>query len=147
MISSGSKYYFFKMQGLPLLHATMPTIFSLAFKKVFQKALSSSKTRRSTTSHVFHEISSEKCSNGRKNPPVTLPSRIPCRMLLQIKRQFILNQLTGNELKVAVWAPKTPNQFLLHVRTAIHAGKKMRINTSFANTKKDIEATILELRS
>lgn len=52
---------------------------------------------------------------------------------------------TVNELKVAVWAPWTPNQFQLHVHTATHACKKMRINTSFANTKKDIEATILDV--
>eukprot|EP00804_Cyclotella_cryptica_P015562 CCRYP_003573-RA/>CCRYP_003573-RA protein AED:0.43 eAED:1.00 QI:0/0/0/1/1/1/2/0/248 len=41
----------------------------------------------------------------------------------------------GNELKVAVWASGTPEQFLLHVRSAIHACKQMGLDTDFAEAK------------
>eukprot|EP00804_Cyclotella_cryptica_P024749 CCRYP_001726-RA/>CCRYP_001726-RA protein AED:0.44 eAED:0.44 QI:42/1/0.5/1/0/0/2/0/194 len=44
----------------------------------------------------------------------------------------------GNELKVAVWASGTPEQFLLHVRSAIHACKQMGLDTSFAEAEKAI---------
>eukprot|EP00804_Cyclotella_cryptica_P018736 CCRYP_007218-RA/>CCRYP_007218-RA protein AED:0.43 eAED:0.44 QI:0/0/0/1/0/0.5/2/0/225 len=42
---------------------------------------------------------------------------------------------TGNELKVAVWASGTPEQFLLHVRSAIHACKQMGLDTDFGSRR------------
>eukprot|EP00804_Cyclotella_cryptica_P008270 CCRYP_020402-RA/>CCRYP_020402-RA protein AED:0.46 eAED:0.51 QI:0/-1/0/1/-1/1/1/0/141 len=51
---------------------------------------------------------------------------------------------TGNELKVAVWASGTPEQFLLHVRSAIHTCKQMGLDTDFAAAKKAVETAKIE---
>eukprot|EP00804_Cyclotella_cryptica_P017627 CCRYP_006777-RA/>CCRYP_006777-RA protein AED:0.40 eAED:0.74 QI:0/0/0/1/1/1/3/0/210 len=51
---------------------------------------------------------------------------------------------TGNELKVAVWASGTPEQFLLHVRSAIHACKQMGLDTDFAAAEKAVETAKIE---
>jgi hypothetical protein len=39
---------------------------------------------------------------------------------------------TGNELKVAVWASGTPEQFVLHVCSVFHACKQMGLDANFA---------------
>jgi hypothetical protein len=41
-----------------------------------------------------------------------------------------------NELKVAVWVSVTPQQFLLHICSAIHVCKQMGLDTNFANGEK-----------
>eukprot|EP00804_Cyclotella_cryptica_P009741 CCRYP_011259-RA/>CCRYP_011259-RA protein AED:0.52 eAED:1.00 QI:0/0/0/0.5/1/1/2/0/396 len=51
---------------------------------------------------------------------------------------------TGNKLKVAVWASGTPEQFLLHVRSAIHACKQMELDTSFAVAEKAVKTAKLD---
>eukprot|EP00804_Cyclotella_cryptica_P012800 CCRYP_010557-RA/>CCRYP_010557-RA protein AED:0.43 eAED:1.00 QI:0/0/0/1/1/1/2/0/342 len=50
----------------------------------------------------------------------------------------------GNELKVAVWASGTPEQFLLHVRSAIHACKQMGLDTDFAAAEKAVVTAKIE---
>ena len=52
--------------------------------------------------------------------------------------------IMGNELKVAVWAFGTPEQFWLRVRSAIHACKQMRLDTSFAKATTALEAAMLD---
>eukprot|EP00804_Cyclotella_cryptica_P017469 CCRYP_017392-RA/>CCRYP_017392-RA protein AED:0.39 eAED:0.38 QI:0/0/0/1/1/1/2/0/220 len=51
---------------------------------------------------------------------------------------------TGNELKVAVWVLGTPEQLLLHVRSAIHACKQMGLDTSFAEAERAVETAKLD---
>jgi hypothetical protein len=44
----------------------------------------------------------------------------------------------GMELKVAFWVSGTPEQFILHVRSAIHARKQMEHDVKFLNTEEAI---------
>ena len=49
----------------------------------------------------------------------------------------------GTELKVAVWASRTPKQFLLHVHSAIHMCKQMGLDTSFVEGERAVETAKL----
>ena len=69
-----------------------------------------------------------KCSLGGKNSPVRyIPKQYPMQDALKKNRKTTYFKLTlpnmGNELKVAVWASGTLEQFLLHVRSASQACK------------------------
>ncbi len=52
---------------------------------------------------------------------------------------------TGNKLKVAIWASRTPKQFLLHVRTAMQVCKQLCLETKEANAMMVLEAAYFEL--
>jgi hypothetical protein len=52
---------------------------------------------------------------------------------------------TGSELKVALWASGTPKQFVLHVRSAIHAYKLMEHDVTFSNAEEAVATAILDL--
>ena len=52
---------------------------------------------------------------------------------------------TGSELKVALWTSRTPEQFILHVRSAIHACKQMEHDVKFSNAKETVATAILDL--
>ena len=65
---------------------------------------------------------------GGKNPPIhCIPKRNLMQDSLEKSKKTIYFKLTlphtGNELKVAIWAFETPEQFLLHECTVIHAYK------------------------
>ena len=45
---------------------------------------------------------------------------------------------TRNELKVTVWESRTPEQFVLHVRSMIHTCKQMGLDTNFAKAKQTV---------
>ncbi len=47
---------------------------------------------------------------------------------------------TGNKLKVAIWASRTPEQFLLHVHTAMHVCKQLGLETKEASAMMVLEA-------
>ena len=53
---------------------------------------------------------------------------------------------TGNELKVAVWASRTPEKFLLHVFSVIHACKQMGLDMSFTKSEGTVETAKIEAR-
>jgi hypothetical protein len=53
---------------------------------------------------------------------------------------------TGNELKVVVWASGTPEQFLLHIRSAMHVCKQMGLDTNFADAEKAVINAELEAK-
>ena len=53
---------------------------------------------------------------------------------------------TGNELKVAIWASGTPEQFLLHVCTAIHVCKQLGLDTNFDDAEKAVITVELEAK-
>ena len=50
-----------------------------------------------------------------------------------------------NELKVASWASGTPEQFLLHVHTALHVCKQLGLETKEANAMMVLEAAYCKL--
>lgn len=50
----------------------------------------------------------------------------------------------GNELKVAVCTSGTPEQFVLHVRSVIHACKQIGLYTSFSEAMKAVETALLD---
>ena len=52
---------------------------------------------------------------------------------------------TGNELKVAIWASGTPEQFLLHVCTAMHVCQQLGLETKEADAMMVLEAAYCKL--
>ena len=69
-------------------------------------------------------------SVGGKNAPIRyIPEQDPVQDALDKTKKTMYFKLTlpntGNELKVAIWASGTPEQFLLHVRTAMHICKRL----------------------
>eukprot|EP00804_Cyclotella_cryptica_P022963 CCRYP_014980-RA/>CCRYP_014980-RA protein AED:0.48 eAED:0.48 QI:0/-1/0/1/-1/1/1/0/106 len=81
---------------------------------------------------------------GGKNSPLRyIPEQYPVQDALEKTKMTTYFKLTlpntGNEFKVAVWASRTPEQFLLHVRSAIHACKQMGLDTDFAAAEKAVE--------
>ena len=52
---------------------------------------------------------------------------------------------TGHELKVAIWTSGTPEQFLLHVHTAMHVSKQLGLETKEANAMMALEAAYCKL--
>ena len=86
---------------------------------------------------------------GGKNSPIRyIPEQDPVQDALTKDKKTTYFKLTlpnmGNELKVAVWVSGTPEQFLLHVRSAIHACKQMGLDTKFAETEQAVIHSELE---
>ena len=52
---------------------------------------------------------------------------------------------TWNNLKVAIWANGTPEEYLLHVHTAAHVCKQNSLDTKEANVIMALEAVYCEL--
>ena len=52
---------------------------------------------------------------------------------------------TRNELKVAIWASGTPEQFLLHVHTAVHVCKQIGLDMKYADAAMVLEAAYCKL--
>ena len=67
---------------------------------------------------------------GGKNSPIHyIPEKDPVQEALEKTKKTNYSKLTiyhtGSKLKVMLWASGTPEQFILHVRSAIHACKQM----------------------
>ena len=65
---------------------------------------------------------------GNKNVPIRyIPGQDPVKDALDKTKKTMYFKLplpnTRNKLKVAIWMSGTPEQFLLHVRTAMHVCK------------------------
>ncbi len=72
---------------------------------------------------------------GGKNSPICyILQKDPTHGALKKSKKTTYFKLTlpnmGNELKVAIWASRTPKQFLLHVHTAIHVCKQIGLDTN-----------------
>eukprot|EP00804_Cyclotella_cryptica_P007669 CCRYP_015243-RA/>CCRYP_015243-RA protein AED:0.40 eAED:1.00 QI:0/0/0/1/1/1/3/0/351 len=86
---------------------------------------------------------------GGKNSPIRyIPEQDPVQDALAKDKKTTYFKLTllntGNEFKVAVLASGTPEQFLLDVRSTIHACKQMGLDTDFAAAKKAVETAKIE---
>ena len=69
---------------------------------------------------------------GGKNAPILyIPEQDPVQDALDKTKKTTYFKLTlpntGNELTVAIWASGTPEQFHLHVRTAMHVCKQLSL--------------------
>ena len=92
------------------------------------------------------------CEHGMdgKNAPIHyIPEQDPVQESLKKTKKTTYFKLTipntRNELKVAIWASGTPEQSLLHVRTAMHICKQLGLETKEANTMMVLEAAYCEL--
>ena len=87
---------------------------------------------------------------GGKNAPIRyIPEQDPVQDALEKSKKTRYFKLTlpntGNELKVAIWASGTPEQFLLHVRTAMHVCKQLGLETKEADAMMALEAAYCKL--
>ncbi len=106
----------------------------------------------SFTKSVLEGLKRIECKHGigGKNSPVRyIPEQDPVQDVLKKSKKTTYFKLTlpntGNELKVAVWASGTPEQFLMHVRSAIHVRKQMGLDTEFTGAEKNIETANLDI--
>ncbi len=72
---------------------------------------------------------------GGKNSPIRyIPEQDPIQEALETKSQPTPLKFTlpsGSEMRKKRWASGTPEQFLVHVRGAIHAVKEMELHIKF----------------
>ena len=90
-----------------------------------------------------------KCGVGGKNSPICyIPEQDLVQDALEKNKKTTYFKLTlpntGNELKVAVLAPETPKQFLLHVCSVIHVCKQVGLDTSFVEAERAVETAKLD---
>ena len=87
---------------------------------------------------------------GGKNSPIRyIPEKDPVQEALEKNKKTNYFKLTlpntGSELKVALWASGTPEQFVLHVRAAIHACKQMEHDVKCQEAEEAVETAVMEL--
>jgi hypothetical protein len=87
---------------------------------------------------------------GGMNLPIRyIPEKDPVQEALEKNKKTIYFKLIlshmVSELKVALWASGSPEQFILHVCSAIHACKQMENDVKFLNAKEAIATVTLDL--
>ena len=87
---------------------------------------------------------------GGKNSPIRyIPEKDPVQEALERTKKTNYFKLTlphtGSELKVALWASGTPEQFILHVRAAIHACKQMEHDATCQDAEEAVETALMDL--
>ena len=73
---------------------------------------------------------------GGKNSPICyIPKKDPVQEALEKNNKTNYTKLMllhmGSELKIALWVSGTPEQFILHVHSVIHACKQMEHDVKF----------------
>ena len=87
---------------------------------------------------------------GGKNAPICyIPEQDPVQDALEKTKKTAYFKLmlpnTGNEMKVAIWASRTPEQFLLHVCTAMHVCKQLGLENEELEAELALESAYEEL--
>ena len=90
------------------------------------------------------------CGLGGKNSPICyILEQDPIQEVLETKTKTTYFKLTlpgtSSEMRVARWASRTPKQFLMHVREAVHVCKEMGLETNFKEAITSIESKKLGL--
>ena len=87
-------------------------------------------------------IECERGVGGKNSPTHYIPEQDPVQDALEKVKKTTYIKLTlpntGNELKVAVWASRTPEWFLLHICSTIHTSKQMGLDTDFTEAEKAV---------
>ena len=93
-------------------------------------------------------IECERGVGGKNSSICYIPEQDPVQDALEKSKKTTYVKLTlpntGNELKVAVWASGTPEQFVLHIRSVIHMCKQMGLDAKFAETEQTVIHAELE---
>ena len=78
-----------------------------------------------------------------------IPEQDPVQDALEKSKKTTYFKLTlptmGNKLKVAIWASRNSEQFLLHVHTGMHVCKQMGLDINYANAALALEAAYCKL--
>ena len=87
---------------------------------------------------------------GGINLPIRyIPEKDPVQEALEKSKKVNYFKLTlphtGSEFKVALWASGTPEQFVLHVRSAIHAYKQMEHDVKISKAEEAVANATLDL--
>ena len=87
---------------------------------------------------------------GGKNLPIRyIPKKDPVQEALERNKKTNYFKLTlphiGSKLKVTLWVYRTPEQFILHVRSAIHEYKQMEHDIKFSNDEEAVATALLDL--
>jgi hypothetical protein len=87
---------------------------------------------------------------GGKNSPIRyIPEKDPVQEALEKNKKTNYFKLTlpntGSELKVALWVSGTPEQFILHVHSAIHACKQMEHDIKYLNAEEAVATANMDL--
>ncbi len=87
-------------------------------------------------------------SKMTRSPIRYIPEQDPIQDALETKHQptsFKLSLPSESEMRMVRWASGTPENFLIHMRGAIHAIKEMELDTKFREATKAVESAILEV--
>jgi hypothetical protein len=85
---------------------------------------------------------------GGKNLPIRyIPEKDPVQEAPEKTKMtnYLTLLNTSSELKVALWASRTPEQFILHVRSAIHTCTKMEHDVKYLNAEEVVATANLDL--
>ena len=87
---------------------------------------------------------------GGKNSPIRyIPESDPIQEALEKEKKVTYFKLTlpsmKSEMSMAQWASGTPEQFLWHVRAAIHACKQMELDANFIRAQDAVTTAELNL--
>ena len=97
-----------------------------------------------STPNGLKVVECERGMGGKNSPIHYIPEQDLIHDALKKNKKTTYFKLTlhniRNELKVAIWASWTPEQFLLHVCTAVHVCKQLGLETKEANAMMILEA-------
>jgi len=101
---------------------------------------------------VPEELKLSECKWGvrGKNSPISyILEKDPVQEALEKNKKTNYFKLmlphTGSKLKIVLWASGTPEKFILHVRSAIHACKQMEHDLKFLNAEEAVATAKLDL--